>query len=74
MGMLSSGSNVPNVPVSSVNNSVAETEKTATDSADKEVKTYLSEKRGKIGTVNTSWQGLLQEGSKQPKRKTLLGE
>ena len=39
-----------------------------------EVSSYLDQRRGKVGTVLTSWQGLLDKGSASPKRKTLLGE
>ncbi len=42
--------------------------------AEKEVSSYLDKKRGTIGTIATSWQGLLDEDDKKPKRKTLLGE
>jgi len=35
---------------------------------------YLDEKRGKTGTIKTSWQGLLTKDENLPKRKTLLGE
>ena len=76
MGMLSPRSSVPNIPVNSnqpVNTSTTE-EVDNQSSIEGEVSTYIDEKRGKIGTILTSWKGLLDKDEAQPRRKTLLGE
>jgi hypothetical protein len=87
MGILSSGSNnyQQNLEtIDSFGKSTSNSNNSATaaateassekSSAEAEVSSYLDNKRGKIGTIKTSWQGLLEENQTQPKRKTLLGE
>ena len=39
-----------------------------------ELQKELARKRGLAGTINTSWQGLLDKNENSIKRKTLLGE
>ena len=76
MGILSKESDIQNIPANYNQTATASSsaEVASTDTAEA-VSTYLDKKRGKIGTVMTSWQGLLDEGkSTKPKRKTLLGE
>jgi hypothetical protein len=77
MGMLSPRSSVPNIPVGSnqiTNNSVKTEEISSQPTSTEEVNTYLDEKRGKIGTILTSWKGLMDKYETLPRRKTLLGE
>ncbi|MCT4574811.1 MAG: hypothetical protein OIF36_04480 [Alphaproteobacteria bacterium] len=76
-----SSSNIPNIPSNyqKLNNNNNSSEVSNKDEGAKkkeeEVKSYLGEKRGKIGTITTSWQGVLKEKNDgELKRKTLLGE
>ena len=75
MGILSKESNIPNIPINQPT-SKSDVEKTTNNSQEVEVSSYLDKNKGKIGTIKTSWQGLLdkEKDKNQITRKTLLGE
>jgi len=58
----------------SLNSTDTNSSSTSTGDDNSNIEEYLNSRRGKEGTITTSWSGFLSSNEDQPKRKKLLGE